>query len=144
MWRILRMVIKKGWQLYFAGICLFTLSALFYSCASKAPALYRNGEPLSIIEYEKIAQQEYEKKRYEYVIAAYETIVKYYPNNPSKLAWAHYEIGFSYYVQEMYDKAEYSFNIVINDYQEPAARKLAQDMLVRTFEKKNSEKKRKR
>ncbi len=122
-------------------IIVFYLSFLFLvlsiiSCASKTPVLYRDGRPLSIIEYERIAQREYEEGRYDNAILAYKEIIKNYPENKTEVAWANYEIGYCYYMKKDYDKAELYFRKVINEFSEPAAKKLAQEMLEKISEKK--------
>ena len=111
---------------------MFFTAMLFFalSCASRMPALYDdNGDPLTIIEYEKIAQKEYENEHYGNAIIAYEAILKNYPDNPKASAWANYEIGYCYFDQKEYDTAEIYFRKVSNEFQDPAAKKLAQDML---------------
>lgn len=110
---------------------------LFASCATKMPALYgEDGAPLSITDYEKIAQNERDSRRYENAIRAYEALIVNYPDNNKAVVWANYEIGFCYFVMKRYDEAEKHFRIVINEFQEPAARKLAQDMLAKIVEAK--------
>ena len=42
---------------------------------------------------------------------------------------ATYEIGYCYYRLKEYDRAEVYFRTVLNEYQDPAARSLAQQML---------------
>ncbi len=113
-----------------AAILLFGIS-----CASKPPVLYRDEKPLSITDYEKVAQKEFDEQRYKYAISAYEAIIENYSDNKNALAWAHYEIGYCYYTMKEYDKSEQYFRKVINEYQEPAAKKLAQEMLDKILEK---------
>jgi len=106
------------------------------SCASKPPVLYRGGQPLSITDYEKIAQKEFDEQHYKYAISAYEAIIdNYSDNNKNAVAWAYYEIGYCYYTMKENDTAEQYFRKVINEYQEPAAKKLAQEMLDKILEK---------
>jgi len=109
---------------------LYTISA----CATKAPVLYRDGEPLSIVEYEKIAQKEFEYDHYDNAIRAYKAVIKNYPENSEVIAWANYEIGFCYYVQKKYKEAEICFRKVINEYQDPTAKKLAEEMVEKIVE----------
>jgi len=113
-------------------LLLFTLT----SCATKKPVLYNDGEPLSIIEYEKIAQREFENDHYQNAIDAYKAIIENYPDNISAVTWANYEIGFCYYVQNKYNEAEIYFRKVINAFQEPTAKKLAQEMIEKIGESK--------
>jgi len=108
---------------------------LVTSCASKPPVLYRDGQPLSITDYEKIAQKEFDEQHYKYAISAYKAIIDNYSDNKNALAWAYYEIGYCYYTMKEYDTAEQYFRKVINEYQEPAAKKLAQEMLDKILEK---------
>jgi TolA-binding protein len=116
-----------------ALIPIFTvIIVLLASCATKMPALStEEGAPLSITDYEKIAQTERDNRRYENAVRAYEALIANYPDNVQAVAWANYEIGFCYFVVKRYDEAEKYFRIVINEFQEPAARKLAQDMLAK-------------
>ena len=114
---------------------LFVISVIAVSCASKPPVLTKNGKPLTIIEYEKIAQKEYEEGRYDNAIMAYKAIIKNYPENLSEVAWANYEIGYCYYMKKDYEKAEEYFRKVVNEYSEPAAKKLSQEMLEKIGEK---------
>lgn len=105
------------------------------SCATAPPALYdAGGEPLSITDYEKLAQKEYENGRYENAVLVYQAIIDHYPRNQDAVAWAHYEIGYCYYMREEYDRAEQYFRTVLNRFQEPAARTLATQMLERIRE----------
>jgi tetratricopeptide (TPR) repeat protein len=114
------------------------LSCVFLvSCATKKVAFYKeDGSPLSITDYEKIAQTLRDDSKYERAIEAYEAIIANYPDNQKAVAWAYYEIAFCYFVLKEYSEAEKYFRIVINDYQEPAATKLAQDMLAKILEAK--------
>ena len=127
----------RNFMTYFVFyICIILFVLNIQSCASKPPVLYQAGKPLAIIEYEKIAQNEFDKKKYKNAIAAYDAIIKNYADNTRALVWAHYEIGFCYYVQKKYEMAEKYFRLVINDFQEPAARKLAQDRIASIVEAK--------
>lgn len=114
---------------------MFTVIALIlllagFSCATKAPVLYReDGSPLTITDYEKIAQKEFDERRYDNAIAAYSAIISNYPDNAKALVWAHYEIGFCYFLKEDLDQAEFYFRIVSNEYQDPAATRLADMMM---------------
>jgi TolA-binding protein len=113
------------------------------SCASKAPLLYReDGSPLLITDYEKIAQKEFDERRYDNAIAAYTAIITNYPDNKTALAWAHYEIGFNYYMKGDLDQAEFYFRIVLNEYQEPAASTLAEMMIGKIVEERELERQR--
>jgi len=125
---------KKLHVLYTA---IFTAAVFFLllSCASKPPVLNRDGQPLTITDYEKIAQKEFDEQHYQYAISAYEAIIEHYSDNRNALAWAHYEIGYCYYTMKEYNQAEQYFRKVINEYQEPAAKKLASEMLEKIFEK---------
>lgn len=112
------------------------LSAL--SCATSPPPLSdAGGQPLSITDYEKLAQKEYEEGRYENAIVVYQAIIDHYPRNQNALAWAHYEIGYSFSMMGDYDRAERYFRTVLNRFQEPAARKLSTQMLERIREQRN-------
>ena len=123
----------------------FFLGCLIVSCAIRMPALYsENGAPLSIIEYEKIAQKEYDKERYDNAIIAYQAILDNYHDNPGAGVWANYEIGYCYFVQKEYDTAEIYFRKVLNEYQDPASKKLAQDMLDKIVEEKDKKNKKKK
>ncbi len=114
------------------------------SCATRMPALYSDtGKPLTISEYEKIAQEEYDNERYDNAITVYEAILKHYPDNLRASAWANYEIGYSYFVKKEYDTAEIYFRKVLNEYQDPASKKLAQDMLNKIVEEKDKKNKKK-
>ena len=127
---------KSQYSFYVFVVILLLSSIITLSCATKSPVLYKDGAPLSISEYEKIAQSEFDNKRYNNAIEVYEAIITNFPDYSKAVAWAHYEVGFCYYVQEKYDEAEKYFRIVINEFQEPAANKLAQDMLAKIVEAK--------
>ncbi len=100
------------------------------SCATKKPALYtESGEPFSITDYEKIAQKEFDEDRYLNAVDAYQAIIDNYPDNVNAMVWAHYEIGFCHWMKKDYDKAGFYFRKVVNEYQDPAAKKLANMML---------------
>lgn len=114
----------------------FCLASLLLSCATKPPVLYNNGKPLPITEYEKIAQREFDNKNYENAILAYNAIIENYRDNKKASVWAYYEIGFCHLVLKEYGEAEKYFRIVINEYQEPAATKLAQDRIEEIGDKK--------
>ena len=117
---------------------------LVLSCASKMQALYKeDGSPLLITDYEKIAQKEFDERRYDNAIAAYSAIISNYPENPKALVWAYYEIGFCYLVKEDYDDAESYFRKVINDYQDPAATLLAEKMIDEIVEEREKKAQRK-
>jgi TolA-binding protein len=121
------------------GILFITLS-----CASKMPALYNeDGSALLITDYEKIAQKEFDERRYDNAILAYTAIISNYPDNTKAAVWAHYEIGFCYLMTEKYDEAEFYFRIVVNDYQDPAATLLAEKMLGEIVEEKEKQEQRK-
>ena len=130
--------INRMVKIYRLGIVfvLFVIIMVMASCASKPPVLTKNGRPLTIIEYEKIAQKEYEEGRYDNAIMAYKAIIKNYPDHLSEVAWANYEIGYCYYMKKDYEKAEEYFRKVVNEYNEPAAKKLSQEMLEKIGEKK--------
>ncbi|MFW6181078.1 MAG: tetratricopeptide repeat protein [Spirochaetota bacterium] len=117
---------------------LFLLAVLLagvFSCATTPPPLYdEGGKPLSITDYEKLAQKEYENGRYENAIQVYQAIIDHYPENQNAVAWAHYEIGYCHYMRGEYDRAEQYFRTVLNRFQEPAARTLATQMLERIRE----------
>jgi len=119
-----RVILKIGRFFVYPTIFLFMVS-----CATKSPILYKDGNPLSITDYEKIAQKEFDEGRYKNAIAAYQAIIDNYPENQSSMAWAYYEIGYCYYAMEEYQQAEIYFRKVLNEYQEPAARTLAEKML---------------
>jgi len=114
----------------------FFLVLTFFSCATKPPVLYNNGNPLPITEYQKVAQKEFDDKNYENAILAYSAIIENYPDNIKAVVWAYYEIGFCYFVLKEYGEAEKYFRIVINEYEEPAAKKLARDRMNEIGEKK--------
>jgi tetratricopeptide (TPR) repeat protein len=125
-------------------LIVLSVIAFFLSCASKAPILYReDGSPLLITDYEKIAQRERDERRYDNAIAAYAAIIANYPDNKTALAWAHYEIGFCYYLKEDFDQAEFYFRIVLNEYQEPAADTLAEMMIGKIGEERELKRQRK-
>jgi len=125
-------------------VFMICISLLMLSCASKMPALYyEDGSPLLITDYEKIAQKEFDDRRYDNAIVTYTAIISNYPDNAKALVWAHYEIGFCYLVQEEYDEAEYYFRIVINDYQDPAATLLAEKMIGEIVEERAKKEQRK-
>jgi TolA-binding protein len=106
------------------------LLAGLFSCATPPPELYGpEGRPLSITDYEKLAQAEYDEDRYENAIQVYSAIIEHYPENQKAVAWANYEIGYSYFMMEEYEQAELYFRTVINEFEEPAAEKLSQKML---------------
>jgi len=122
---------------FFRFLFSFTfLILILNSCASRMPALYRDGQPLSIVEYEKIAQKEYENGHYQNSIKVYQALIQNYPEHESSVAWALYEIGYCYYFLEKYEEAGKYFRKVINEYQEPAAEKLANMMLDKIAEQK--------
>ena len=132
----------KNW-FHFAVLSTGVL-LLVLSCASKMPALYQeDGNPFSITDYEKIAQKEFDERRYDNAIAAYTAIISNYPDNSKALVWAHYEIGFCYLVKEDYDEAEFYFRIVINEYQDPAATLLAEKMIGKIVEEREKKEQRK-
>ena len=117
-------------------ILLQILSLSFLSCATPKPVLYNDGKPLTITEYEKLAQAEYDEDRYENAIEVYRAIVENYPENQKALAWAYYEIGFCYFVLKDYDNAEVNFRKILNEFQEPAAKKLAGQTIVKIEQEK--------
>jgi len=123
-------------------VALFLLffTMILASCATRQLVLYNDGNPLSITEYEKIAQSERDNNRYDNAIEAYNAIITHYPDNSKAAVWANYEIGFCYYVQKEYSEAEKYFRIVINEFQDPAAKKLAEDMIAKIFETKKKKK----
>lgn len=110
------------------------------NCATKTPVLYKNSKPLSIIDYQKIAQKEYESENYSNAILAYKAIIDNYPSNMKSVAWANYEIGYCYYMGKNYVKAEAYFRKVINEYNEPSAKKLSKEMLDKISEEKKKKK----
>jgi TolA-binding protein len=108
-----------------------------FSCATKKVALYKeDGSPLLITDYEKIAQTLRDDRKYGRAIEAYEAIITNYSDNQTAVVWAYYEIAFCYFVLKDYTEAEKYFRVVINEYQDPAATKLAQDMLAKILEAK--------
>ena len=130
------------WSSIAALLVFLTMAVL--SCASKMPALYReDGGPLLITDYEKIAQREFDERRYDNAIAAYTAIITSYPDNAKALVWAHYEIGFCYFVKEDYDEAEFYFRIVINEYQDPSATLLAEKMIGKISDEREREQQKK-
>jgi tetratricopeptide (TPR) repeat protein len=130
---------------YFYLTIFLVLCCFAVSCVTRMPALYHeNGDPLTIIEYEKIAQKEYDNERYDNAIMAYEAILENYKDNLRASGWANYEIGYCYFVQKEYDTAEIYFRKVLNEYQDPASKKLAQDMLDKIVEEKDKKNKKKK
>jgi len=120
-------------------IGLFALAVTLSSCATKKPVLYGpEGEPFTITEYEKIAQKEREANRYQNAVEVYRVIIERFEENQTALVWANYETGFCYFNLKKYDEAEVWFRRVINEFQDPAARKLAQDMLTKIAELKEN------
>ena len=91
-------------------------------------------------EYQKIAQKEYENENYDNAILAYQAIIDNYPSNTKAITWANYEIGYCYYMKKNYEKAESYFRKVINDFNDPAAKKLSNEMLEKISEKKKDKK----
>ena len=125
-------------------IGLFALTVILSSCATKKPVLYGpEGDPFTITKYEKIAQMEREAGRYENAVEVYRVIIERFGENRTSLVWAHYETGFCYFKLQNYDEAEVRFRRVINEFQDPAARKLSQDMLTRIAELKEKKEKKK-
>jgi len=122
-------------------VILTILMLIVVSCATKPPVLYKNGKPLSIVEYQKIAQNEYEEGNYDNAILAYKAIIDNYTENTKAVIWANYEIGYCYYMKKDYDKAEAYFRKVINEFNEPAAKKLSTEMLDKISEQKKKKKK---
>ena len=124
----------------FAGLVLLMIIHIllltFLSCATPKPVLYNDGKPLTITDYEKLAQAEYDEERYENAIEVYSAIIEHYPENQKALAWAYYEIGFCYFVLEDYDNAEVNFRKVLNEFQEPAAKKLAGQLIAKIEQEK--------
>lgn len=108
---------------------LVLFCVVLWSCATPKPVLYTEGKPLLITEYEKLALEEYDNDRYENAIDVYSAIIENYPNNPKALAWAYYEIGYCYWLLKDYESAEVNFRKVLNEFQEPAAKTLAGQML---------------
>jgi len=108
-------------------LVLFSLALL--SCATPKPVLYTEGRPLSITDYEKLALEEYDNERYENAIEVYSAIIENHPDNPKALVWAYYEIGYCYWQLKDYESAEVNFRKVLNEFQEPAAKTLAGQML---------------
>jgi tetratricopeptide (TPR) repeat protein len=132
----------KNW--FHLAVISIGVLLLVLSCASKIPALYQeDGSPLSITDYEKIAQKNFDERRYDNAITAYTAIVSNYPDNSKALVWAYYEIGFCYLVKEDYDEAEFYFRIVINEYQDPAATLLAEKMIGKIIEEREKTEQRK-
>jgi len=121
-------------------ILLIIILLVMVNCATKAPVLYKNSKPLSIIDYQKIAQKEYEGENYSNAILAYKAIIDNYPSNMKSVTWANYEIGYCYYMGENYVKAEAYFRKVINEYNEPSAKKLSKEMLDKISEEKKKKK----
>jgi tetratricopeptide (TPR) repeat protein len=112
------------------AVLLFAIILVsFISCATPKPVLYREGKPLTITDYEKLAQNEYDNDRYENAIGVYQAIIENYPDNPKALVWAYYEVGYCYWMLEEYERAELYFRKVLNEFQEPAAKTLAGQML---------------
>ncbi len=122
------------------ALFLLFFTMILASCATRQPVLYNDGNPLSITEYEKIAQNERDNNRYDNAIEAYNAIITNYQDNSKAAVWANYEIGFCYYVQKEYSEAEKYFRIVINEFLEPAAKRLAEDMIAKIFEAKKKKK----
>ncbi|MBN2325413.1 MAG: tetratricopeptide repeat protein [Spirochaetes bacterium] len=114
----------------YTGLILPALVILVFSCATPKPVLYdKEGQPLSITEYEKIALSEYENDRFENAIEVYKAIVSHYPDSTRALAWANYEIGYCYWRLKDYENAGVYFRKVMNEFQEPAVKILAGQML---------------
>lgn len=112
------------------------ISLAMLSCATPKPVLYNDGKPLTITDYEKLAQTEYDQGRYENAIEVYRAIIKNYSENQKALAWAYYEIGFCYYVLKEYDNAEVNLRKVLNEFQEPAAKKLSGEIMAKIEQEK--------
>jgi tetratricopeptide (TPR) repeat protein len=120
------------------GLLIFLSGA----CASRKLSLYReDGSPLSIVEYEKLAQKERDANRFENAIKVYEAIIEHYGDNTSAVLWATYETGFCYYRLERYADAEVYFRKIVDESQDPTAVKLSKDMLARIVDKTNKKKK---
>ena len=135
---------ETGKRLLLCASILFLFGLfIFFSgaCASRRLALYReDGSPLSIVEYEKLAQKERDANRFENAIKAYEAIVEHYGDNVGAVLWATYEIGFCYYRLERYADAEVYFKKIVDESQDPTAKKLSKDMLARIVDKTSKKK----
>lgn len=113
------------------------------SCSTGSPAIYtESGGVRSITDYEKMAQREYDGDRFRNAIDVYTAILRHYPFNDEAVMWATYEIGYCYYRLDEYDRAEVYFRTVLNEYQDPAARSLAQQMLDKIGEEESKVKRR--
>jgi outer membrane protein assembly factor BamD (BamD/ComL family) len=123
-----RGLLRAGTILFF--LPLIVLLLVLVSCSTRSPAIYtERGEVRSITDYEKMAQKEYDEDRFGNAIDVYTAILRHYPFNDEAVMWATYEIGYCYYRLKEYDRAEVYFRAVLNEYQDPAARSLAQQML---------------
>ena len=127
----------KAIKLLYFSLFLILLT-LISSCATRRLQLYEDGSPLKLSEYEKLALKEYTEGRYENAIKVYQAILKNYSDEKYAVVWAWYEIGYCYYMLKNYSEAEKAFRKVINEYQDPAARRLAEEMLDRIVEEKKT------
>jgi tetratricopeptide (TPR) repeat protein len=123
-------------------LCVFCLLLVGACVTRKLVLLQEDGSPLSVVEYEKLAQKERDVNRFENAIEAYKAIMTHYGENTTALLWATYEIGFCYFKLGRYADAEVYFRKIVDEFQDPAAKKLSQDMLTRIVDKKSKKKKR--
>ncbi|RKY00379.1 MAG: hypothetical protein DRP54_05605 [Spirochaetes bacterium] len=135
MFKVIFMKRAGGISVFLFFLILFFLVS---SCATQRLQLYKDGKPLKLSEYEKLALKEYTEGRYENAIKVYQAILKNYSSETYAVVWAWYEIGYCYYMMKNYPEAEKAFRKVINEYQDPAAKRLAQEMLGRIIEEKKS------
>ncbi len=114
----------------------FSLVLFINSCASSNVVIVDEAlAPQVIAEF---AYEEFNKKNYKRAIAYYELIIERFDKNvfPKEVAWAYYEIGFTYYYQNKFEKAIPYFDIVLMEFSLRPARILAREVLDTIYEKK--------
>ena len=115
-------------------LAFFLLSA----CGSKEKVLAME-KAKTPAELEELAQEFYSLKDYPRAIAVYQKLIRDYGPRKDrygkKLAWAHYEIGFCYMVQNKLDEAEKFYQLVISDFPEVLAPRILAEQRIEELER---------
>lgn len=120
----------------FIGVVLFTALILLAltSCTLERPPIRpsKNLNKDEPVYYDFLARKYYNREEYDKAIFQYERLLETFSNQSQwqkDLAWAEYEIGYTYYRMGENELAVERFNRVLSNYDIIAPRILAQKMI---------------
>ena len=111
-------MVKCGKVVFTFTIIVF-LSFLLFSCAAKEIVI--KDESGELIAPQKIlleGQKAVDEANYDLALLYYQALIDNYSENKEYVAWAHYEMGYVYFLLEDYENAKLHFKVIVEDYKD--------------------------